>query len=475
LSRLFRSRRESGKLLKAGSVTRHSAPWTDFLRRRIVVRTNGHHAEAYPTNVIEWPASIGKAGYYGIAGEFVELVRPHTEADPNAILMAFQTYAGNLLGRNYFVPTGADRHCGNLNTCLVGPTSGGRKGSAISAAEQFFIQGPDAPGMPRVLYGISSGEGVIWAVHDSITKRQYNKQTKTFEDVVVEENIEDKRTLYCLSELQQSITNMRRPDSILSAVLRQAWDKDRISSPSKNSAATATGAHISMVAGISKEELLAETSTADAQNGTLNRFLFVCCQRARLLPEGDSFYQLTETREWGDLQRRFSRNIRNAAGAPLHIPRSVEAQKAWGLNQYPNDGNLYQKLSQLRPGLWGTVTARAPQQVIRLSLITSVINGYRTIETEHQDAGWEQWRYCDDSCKFIWGDTTDPTAGRILRGLRDSLQGLTRSEIRSELFFGHISKEDIDSAVAWLSLRGLAYTQMCSTGGRPLEKWFATL
>jgi hypothetical protein len=233
--------------------------------------------------------------------------------------------------------------------------------------------------MPRVLYGISSGEGVIWACHDSITKRQYNKQTKTFEDVVIEQYIEEKRTLYCLSEFQQTITNMRRPDSILSAVLRQAWDKDKISSPSKNSAATATGAHISMLAGISKEELLAETSSADAQNGFLNRFLFICCQRARLLPQGDTFYQLTETPEWAKLQKRFNENIHNAAGASLHIKRSVNAQKAWGLNEYPDD-SPYQKLSQLRPGLWGTVTARAPQQVIRLSLITAVINGHRTIK-----------------------------------------------------------------------------------------------
>jgi hypothetical protein len=107
-----------------------------------MVRSNGYDETTWTTNVIPWPAPISKTGLYGIGGEFVELVGPHTEADPNAILLAFNTYAGNLLGRNFFVPTGADRHCGNLDICLVGPTAGGRKGSAISAAEQFFYSGP---------------------------------------------------------------------------------------------------------------------------------------------------------------------------------------------------------------------------------------------------------------------------------------------------------------------------------------------
>lgn len=435
--------------------------------------TNGH-GYSIPSNIVDWPAPISEAGMYGIAGEYVRLVAPHTEADPNAILLAFLVHAGNLLGRDFFVPTGADRHCGNLYLCLVGPTAGGRKGSAIAAAEHFFTRGTNAPGMPRILRGISSGEGVIWKVHDAITKREFSKHTKQFEDLPVEENVDEKRTLYSLSEFQQNITSMRRPESILSSVLRQAWDKDIIESPSKVSAAKATGAHISMLAAISKEELIKETTAIDAQNGTLNRFLFACCQRSRLLPEGESFYQLIHEPEWTGLQKRFNDNIRRSSEGPLHIQRTCDAQKNWGLNKFPEDGGLYKKLSQLRPGLWGTVTARAAQQVIRLSEITTVINGFRSMEDPHQDAGWEHWRYCDDSCKYIWGDATDPVAGRILKGLRESSGGLSRNGIR-ELLNGRISKEEIEGALTWLSLRGLAYSQTYTTTGRPAERWYATL
>jgi len=444
-------------------------------------KSSSTHEEetAYISSAVKWPEPISEAGYWGIAGQFVRMVETRTEADPNAILMSFLVYAGNLLGRNFFIPTGADRHCGNLYVCLVGPTAGGRKGSAIAAAEQFFTSGEDAPYSagetnPRIIHGISSGEGVIWQVHDAIKKRTFSKKHQTWEDILIEEDISDKRAVYNLSEFQQSISNMRRPDSILSSVLRQAWDKDRIESPSKNTAAKSTGAHISMIAATTKGELLLETGLQDAQNGTLNRFMFPCCKRVRLLPQGDTFYELIDTYDWKDLQKQLTDNIKNALGVSLKIERTEEAQLDWGVNDPIQDACMYRRLSQPRPGLWGAITARAAQQVIRMSLITAVINGKRTITREAQEASSEYWRYSDDSCKYIWGDTTDPTAGRILGGLREAPDGLTRNDIRL-LFFGHRTKQQIEEALTWLALRGLAFSKRYRTEGRTEEKWYATI
>lgn len=441
-------------------------------------------------NEVQWPKPIGKEGFYGIAGEFVDLVAAHTEADRNAILLSFLVYAGNIMGRDYHVPTGADRHCGNIYLCLVGPTAGGRKGSAISAAEQFFIRGEHRictkENSPHILRGISSGEGVIWKIHDEIKKRQPKKKLKgqenqpeEFEDVTVELNEAEKRTIYCLSEFQQSLTNMKRPDSILSAIIRQAWDKDILESPSKNTAAKATGAHISLIAGITRDELLMETTGVEmAQNGTLNRFLFACCKRSKLLPEGEQFHKLTESDAWGNLQQRFRANIENKELGEIVVGRSEEAQRIWGLNECPTAlyhecEPLYAKLSEMRPGLWGTITARAAQQVIRLTLINTVINGHRTMSEEDQDAAWAYWRYCDDTCRYIWGDPTDETAGVILQELRAKPGGLTRGEIYG-LFNGHSGKGDIDKALFWLGEKELAYGRQDTPGGRgrPGERWF---
>jgi hypothetical protein len=210
----------------------------------------------------------------------------------------------------------------------------------------------------------------------------------------------------------------------------------------------------------------------------LNRFLSCACERSRLLPEGETFDELTTTPEWTALQKRFKDNIdkaiAKAADAPLLIRRSAEAQRDWGLNDSPGDVGLYQKLSQPRPGILGEITARAPQQVLRLSLIQAIINGSLVIETDHQDAAWECWRYADDSCRFIWGHTDDPTAIRILGALRNSVDGLTRTDVHG-LFFNREAKGDIDSALAWLAQQGLAHLEIQPTGGRPTEKWVATL
>lgn len=440
--------------------------------------TNGTSDNATTPNVVAWPANIGKEGMYGIAGEFIELITPRTEADPNAILVAFMAYAGNLLGREFYVPTGADKHCGNLYVCLVGPTAGGRKGSAMSASELFFTEGKFAPGLPQVVRGISSGEGMIWKVRDAVYKEQFNKTMGCYQTVLAEKAVKDKRCIYTLSEFSQSLTNMKRPDSILSVILRQAWDKDILESPSKNTSAKATGAHTSLIAGISKEELLLETTAVDAQNGTLNRFLFPVCKRWQLLPEGESLYELAESEQWGKLQEQFRENI--TAGTitedgnpvqPQKLKRTGDAQQAWGFNG--ESGGIYEKLSQPRPGLWGTVTARAPQQVIRLSLISAIINGHRRIEIEDQKAALEIWRYCDESCRFIWGDKTDPIAARILEAIRENSDGLNRSDIGD--LFSHKSKDKIQTALAWLTDRGLAYSKNFQGSGRPAEKWFAVI
>jgi hypothetical protein len=45
--------------------------------------------------LIPWPEPISEVGMYGIAGGFVRLVEPHTEADPNILLLAFLVYAGH--------------------------------------------------------------------------------------------------------------------------------------------------------------------------------------------------------------------------------------------------------------------------------------------------------------------------------------------------------------------------------------------
>ena len=84
-----------------------------------------HSLSSYP----EWP-TLASDALYGLAGEIVTTIEPHSEADPVALLMQFLEYFGVLIGRNAYYQVEATKHYANLNSCLVGATAKGRKGTA---------------------------------------------------------------------------------------------------------------------------------------------------------------------------------------------------------------------------------------------------------------------------------------------------------------------------------------------------------
>lgn len=422
--------------------------------------------------VVPWPKPINETGRYGIAGEFLNLIEPHTEADPNALLLTFLTYAGNLMGRNFFIHAGADQHFGNLFTCLVGNTGYGRKGSAMAAVESFYSKG-SPPHLGKRLWGISTGEAIVYEIHDEIWKFTFDKKSQAYVRMLAEPNEPEKRLLIVLSEFQQCLANMKKADSILPSILRTAWDKGDLATPAKTSRATASGAHVSIVTGMSREELLAQTAVTDAESGTLNRFLFCCSRRSRLLPQGGHFHKLYKSDVWKGLQARLACNV-DTMEEQVHISRDMEAEEDWGLNDDPQHG-LYKRLSMQRIGLWGAVTARAPQMVLRLALITAAINGERVIRMPHLEAAEEIWRYCDDSTKYIFGDKMDDLVAidimQALRGIAPN--GLNRSQIY-RIWNGKIKRADIDKSLLWISHTGIARVEKIEgTGGRPSETWYA--
>src|SRR3712207_3905697 len=49
---------------------------------------------------ISWPSPLDRAAYYGLAGEITDMIEPHTESDPIAILGQLLVGFGNLIGRS---------------------------------------------------------------------------------------------------------------------------------------------------------------------------------------------------------------------------------------------------------------------------------------------------------------------------------------------------------------------------------------
>lgn len=423
---------------------------------------------------IPYPQPIGPAGYHGIAGEYIRLVGPHTEADPNHMLLYFLCAAGNIIGRGPHIVACGDAHFANLFVCAVGSTSTGRKGSATGPVERLFTM-VDPTWSTRVQAGgLSSGEGLIYCVRDPSQSREKQKRggTVQFETVESDPGVSDKRLFVRQSELYGALQNMKRTGNNLSPILREAWDRGELNSMTKNSPLHATGAHISIVASITPEELR-RSLTDEIDNGFANRFLWGCSTRSKFLPSGGHLFEL-DLSEW---IVRFGKII-NTAQRGKRIRRSLEAEELWG-RDYSNTG-MYAELSRERPGLFGIVTARAAPQVLRLALIFAELDEEDEMSSTHLLAAREVWRYCEASARYIFGEALqNKTANEILAALRASPNGMARSEILRRVFGGHKLSTEIEEGLAELARLELAWRQEVSRtargapGGRPEERWFA--
>jgi hypothetical protein len=121
----------------------------------------------------------------------------------------------------------------------------------------------------------------------------------------------------------------------------------------------------------------------------------------------------------------------------------------------------------------GAVIARAEAQVMRLSAVYALLDKSHSIRPEHHEAAMALWRYCEQSARWIFvTGTGDRNADKILRALRHAQNGMTKSEISTDVFNGHASRADIDEALRLLHGFGMAGYRVEASGGRPIERWF---
>jgi hypothetical protein len=304
---------------------------------------------------------------------------------------------------------------------------------------------------------------LIWAVRDPIHKRERVKErgeAVRYEEVEADPGIADKRLLVVEPEFANVLKQTERQGNTLSAVLRVAWDGRDLRSMTKNSPARATGAHVSLIGHITAAELrryLTETETA---NGFGNRFLWLCADRSKLLPEGGAVAPAA----WAALRDDLTEALAFARSVG-EVPRDEEARDLWR--------EIYGQLSEGKPGLAGALLARAEAHVLRLAMLYALLDRSATIGAPHLLAALALWDYCERSVYHVFGDELgDPVADEILRLLRSCPTGLTRNELYD--YFGrHRSSERISRALGLLLQHHLVRPERQETGGRPAERWFA--
>lgn len=243
----------------------------------------------------DWPAPLRPAAFYGIIGDLIKVIAPHSEADPAALVIQLLVAIGNMIGRGpYFVAQGT-RHYLNLFAALVGITSRGRKGSSFDQAMLPLRMVDSDWAKKRVAGGLSSGEGLIYKVRDAIEKQEPIKEKGRvvgYQTVISDSGEEDKRLLVVEPEFARVLQVIERETNTLSAVIRQAWDSGHLQNMSINSPLVATGAHISIVGHITQAELSRFLTDTAVASGFANRFLWTCVKRSKLLPEGGELHRV---------------------------------------------------------------------------------------------------------------------------------------------------------------------------------------
>jgi hypothetical protein len=412
-----------------------------------------------------WPAPLQPEAFYGLAGGFVRAASLVTEADPVATLAHLLAAFGSAVGSTPHMRVMHDKHPARLFAVLVGDSAKGRKGSSWSEPRTVFeAAAPDWT--KRLRYGgLSSGEGIVWAVRDPRIERQAIKErgrVVDYEDVCVDQGEPDKRLFVIEEEFANLLAVMKREGNTVSPVVRQAWDHGNLSPLTKNARISATDAHISIIGHVTRDELRARIEDVSMVNGFANRFLWFATKRARLQPLGGGLPPAAVTEFGGEIKEALDFAARQDV-----LRFDSEAEELWVA--------LYESLSEGQPGLVGAALARAEPQVLRLALTYALLDASPVVRAPHLLAATAVWDYAEASTRWVFGTLTgDPVTDTIITALRNAgPAGIDGTGLHA-LFGRHQPGARIQQVLDGLIARGLVLPRQEETGGRPRQTFVWT-
>lgn len=423
-----------------------------------------HKSLISPRAEPDWPEPLGEDARIGIVGDFIELIAPNTEASVEALVVQFLVSFGNVIGRMPYFRVESDRHGTNLFAVIVGSSAKARKGTSHGYVKRLLAstghESVESWLNQNQADSLGSGEVVVWKVRDAVYRNEpirENGRVVDYEKVLTDPGVEDKRLLIVEPEFATLLKVANKESSILSPIIRKAWDSGDLNNTTKTNPCTATGAHVSIIGHITVEELNKHLTLTESANGFGNRFVWCLTTRSKLLPDGG---RINEERL--DFLAARVREAFEFATSTEELTWDEQAHRLWHQE--------YVRLSAERYGLYGLMTARAEPQVLRIAMIYALLDCSSSISIKHLKAALEVWRYCDDSARYLFGrGTGDRTADKILDALQNSRNGLTLTEIR-DLFSRHKKTEDLEKSLRILKQMQLIEVVKESTSGRPTTR-----
>ncbi|MSU78931.1 MAG: DUF3987 domain-containing protein [Gemmataceae bacterium] len=390
------------------------------------------------------PPTLGEAAYLGFAGKFLNAVSAYTEATDAGVLAHLLPAVGMFIGPGPRIFAGGWQPA-RVNVALVGPTSCGRKGTALASVDLLMVAVDTSFWLRQRVGGLSSGEGLIVKVAD------IRERGEDGEEVVTPV---EKRLYVIESEFSRVLANMKREGNILSHIIREAFDSGNLATLTVNPR-QADGAHISIVAHITPAELSERFESIEMVNGFGNRFLWFVVKSDKIMPRTEPIPS--------KLLSQFAPRIRSLRALPQRsVKMNVDAGLWWE--------KAYLDLRDDRPGLAGAITARGSSIVLRLALIYALLEQKQDIGTEHLEAALAVWRYSEESAQMLFqSKSSDPLGDKVLRLLGNG--PMTTNDFNSHL--SPKQKKGIDKALELLESKNLIRkSQVKHEGpGRPATQW----
>lgn len=384
---------------------------------------------------------------YGLVGDVARAGSDDTEANPYAIAANFMAYLSCAIGRGPYLPIGNTWHHARLFVLHIGRSGRGRKGDAVSLVNRVdtalrLLRESAAPPIHRG--GLSSREGLVSLFHDGYKSGKVEIPA-----------IQDKRLWVVESEFSNVLHQGRREGNTLSAALRDCWDGVCLKPATKSNRLFASQPHLCLSGAISPSELLALMRARELTNGFANRFLMIWAERDKIVP----FPKATPQESVDALAARilivldFVKAERVSERDHLQIGLTAQARDIYS--------QLYR--GELIDDSGGErVTAllerRAPM-LLRLAMLFALCDLQTQIDVQHIQAAMGWIRHGVESAKFVFVKATDAAdsvrtnaaAKKIVEFLR--VKGtVTRWQITTECFQGHVAKSVIDMAIERLLL-----------------------
>lgn len=419
------------------------------------------------------PPTMAPEGFPGLLGAVVKVACENSEAHPVGVAANLLAFFCAAVGRGPFQRIGDARiHC-RPYAILVGRSGKARKGTSETTVREINRRAQDMVKARYPVYeqlrihsgGLSSGEGIAWAIRDA---KEPDKDGKG-----AEVGIADKRLLVLESEFANVLAQCKRDGNTLSATVRNLWDGRPLEPLTKTSQTRASDPHVIVLGHITGHELREKATANDQANGLLNRFMLLHVHRPKLVP----LPLPTPDQVLEEMARQLANAIDFATSGGNHLGEaqrevvlSTAARQLWAAK--------YPEITQDRDGRAGALMARTEVYARMLAMVFALLDHSMVIDVAHLDAAFAWIDYWRRSAEFIFlqressADPLTSDAHRVLE-LVQAQPGIKLSAIQDQ-FGKRDSKRGNAALTLLLNLAPplIEERRESTTGGRPSKHYY---